>query len=219
MQPDLLSPEKEEHQPEALESASLPEGTNIVSIPPQESVPAAPPVMKKSKLPAIALGVFLFLLLAAFAWVGYWAYTLSTELASTQQQLGALQAEHEKLQSDYTTLTGEKEKLNAELTQSKADLEKANTDLAAAQTSLAKTDEENTALQAKVSKASKLVEILYSSTTMNGPSDIIRIDSLVTQTKDQELIKQWNSLADSPSEDKFGTFFIYLIEAAHKSLK
>lgn len=218
MQPDLLSPEKEENQPEQPASQDAPQ-PEPAPFEPGTKLSSPDSVKKKSRLPAIALGTCIVLLVGAIVWVGYWAYTLSTELAATQQQLTTLKTEHEKLQSDYTALTSEKEKLNADLTQSQKDLEKANADLAAAQTSLTKSQDQNKTLDAKIDKAAQLTEILYSWATMTGPTDIFKVDTLIKETKDQNLMKQWSTLMNSPSEDGFGKFFVYLISSTRDNLK
>src|SRR5512141_396507 len=110
MQPDLLSAEKEKNQPEpsvpqettptetpSMLTAELVEPTPVVKVEAQK-----PPVVQKkpskwNKL-YIVLGMLVLLIFAIFAWIGYWTYMLSTDLASAQQQLAALQAEHAKLQ-------------------------------------------------------------------------------------------------------------------------
>src|SRR5688500_2340788 len=118
------------------------------SLSPQDVVkpPESTPVVakKRSKLIVawIALGLLAILFLLSFAWVGYWAYTLNTQLNTTQQQYEALQSEYDNLTSEHTALTLEHEKVNAELSQTKTDLEKANTDLTTAQDDLSKSKDQ-----------------------------------------------------------------------------
>ena len=176
---------------------------------------------KRSKLIVawIGLGLFAVLFLLSFAWVGYWAYTLNTELTATQQQYSALQTEYDKLTSGHTALTLEHEKVNTELSQTKTDLEKANTDLTTAQDDLDKSKGRGEKLDAQIDEAGKLAEILYVMAISDSESDILKIDRLINEVNNQELTKQWNTFANSPSEEAFGSFFEYLIFVTRESLR
>ncbi len=206
-----------------LLSAQQNEQTESVS--PQDVVkpPESTPVVKKkrSKLIVawIGLGLFAVLFLLSFAWVGYWAYTLNTELTATQQQYSALQTEYDKLTSGHTALTLEHEKVNTELSQTKTDLEKANTDLTTAQGDLDKSKGRGEKLDAQIDEAGKLAEILYVMAISDSESDILKIDRLINEVNNQELTKQWNTFANSPSEEAFGSFFEYLIFVTRESLR
>jgi septal ring factor EnvC (AmiA/AmiB activator) len=231
MQPDLLSPEKEENQPGPLvpqelspSESSTSETSQLETHPVEEATNVAPsPAGKKHSkfhLAYLALGVLVFLLLAAFAWVGYWAYDLGTQLMNTQQQLAARQADYAKLQADYETinrtLKGENEKLNSELAQVKADLEKANTALVTAQSDLAKSQDQSKSLKTRIDKASKLAEILYSFDTIKDELGILQLDKLIRDSKNPQLLLEWNGIS---SEEDFRNFLSYLIFATRDSLK
>ena len=181
MQPDLLSPEKEDTVPESL---------------PQEEPAKIESISEKKRSrvhPAyIALGVLVILLLAAMGWVGYWSYNLSNELMSTQQQLATLQTSYDKLQADYNALKGENEKLSADLAKAQADLEKANADLAAAQADLAKSQDQNKSMTTRFEKGTKLAEVLYAFINISGPGDLLKLDTLIKNTKNQELQAEWD---------------------------
>ena len=230
MQPDLLIAQREDEQPEPFFSEDLPQSESlpITEVAPLESAPAdeaaslAPTVSRKRaklNIAAIALSFLVFVLLLAFAWVGYWAYTLNNQLTATQGQLTALQAEQGKLQAEYTTLKSENEKLNADLGQSRADLEKANTDLTAARADLSKSKDQEDRLDTKVDGAGKLAEILLIWTTSDNPSDIFKMDKMINETDNQELISRWNTLTRSPSEEAFDACMQYLILAIRNSLR
>jgi regulator of replication initiation timing len=232
MQPDLLTPEKEENQPELLavqeEMSSqplfTPEAAQPTPAPVNEPTPVIPsPTAEKKRsqlnVAAIVLGVIVFFLLLGVAGLGYGVYVLRTELIATQQQLAALQGEHGKLQTDYTALTTQNEKLSAELTQSKADLEKTNADLTTAQADLKKSQDQNSDLNAKIDKASKLANVLYSWFTSKSPSDMFKIDTQIKDARDTQLTSLWNKFTNSPSEAKFGDLMIYLATALRNGLK
>jgi hypothetical protein len=232
MQPDLPSTQREDEQPEALspqdltpsEPLSTPEAAPLEPTPVVEAVapqPALPAEKKHSKLnfAAISLALLAFLLLLGFGWVGYWAYTLNTELTTTQGQLAALQADHAKLQAEYTTLKSENGKLNTDLTQSKTNLEKANTDLAATQADLKKSKDLNKEISAQIEEASGLTEILYVMMISEGETGILKMDRLITEAGNKELTKQWDNFTRSPSEDTYGSFLQYLIFATRESLR
>lgn len=232
MQPDLLSAQEEEKQSEALspQNTTHAEPISAAEVSQLESrVGEEPPTLKTSRvvekkrsklnLVAIALGLLIVVLLAAFAWVGYWAYRLDSELTSTRQQLTSLQAEHAKLTSEYAALTSEQEKLNAELTQTTADLEKANTDLTAAQAELDKSKKQIKDLESKIDMAVQLTEVLYAWTMTDDASDIFKIDTLIKETGNQQLISQWNTFTKSPSDDAFSVFMDYLITAIRNSVR
>ena len=232
MQPDLLSVQQEEEVPESLppqdltpsELLSAPEIAQPEPISVGEAADAKPalsPQKKRAKLniAVIALTFLVFLLFLAFGWVGYWAYTLNTELTTAQGQLAALQAEHGKLQTDYTALTSENEKLNADLTQSKTEGEKANTDLAAAQADLSKSKEKAEKLDAQIDTAGSLAEIFYVLTITDNETDLLKVDRLVTASKDKELIKRWDAFTGSPSPDSMSAFLEYLATATRNSLR
>jgi hypothetical protein len=53
---------------------------------PPESVPVAAKKRSKLIIAWIGLGLCAVLFLLSFAWVGYWAYTLNTQLTATQHQ-------------------------------------------------------------------------------------------------------------------------------------
>lgn len=209
MKTDLFSAEKKENQPVPY----------LVKTAGTLTTPLVEKKRSKFRLIYLAFGLLVFLLFALSAWVGYWAYDLSTELVTTQQQLTALQGKYDQLQADYTTLTGEHENLNADFTQAKADFEKMSAELAAAQTNLTKSQEQNRELTAKLKKAGKLAEILYLWTTMDGPSDVLAVDRLITETRHQTLMKEWDQLTSYPSEFSFTKFLDTLILAARNSLK
>jgi cell division protein FtsB len=224
MQPDVLSVQREDEQSEFLsaqeltqsEPLSIPDSTPAVSPP-----PAIPAKRTRSRLnfAAIGLSLLVFLLLLGLGWVGYWAYTLNTDLMTTQGQFAALQADHTKLQAEYTTLKSDHEKLNADLTQSRADLEKANTDLTTTQADLDKSKDENKLLNEQIETAESLAEILYVTAMWDSDSDILKIDRLITEAANQSLTKQWDTFTNSPSEDAFTSFFEYLIFATRESLR
>jgi cell division protein FtsB len=232
MQPDLLSIHQEDEQAELVspqdltqsERLSIPDAAPLAPAPVKEIVnpqPVLPTEKKRFKLnfAVIGLVLFVFVLFMAFGWVGYWAYTLNTELVSTQQQLAALQAKQDQLQAEYTTLTSEKDKLNADLIQSKTDLEKANTDLTSVQADLSQSKQNGDKLETKLEKASDLVEILFVTATSDEESDIFKIDRLITESNNPELIKQWDTFTAAPSDDAFSAFLDYLVLAARDSLK
>jgi cell division protein FtsB len=234
MQPDLLSAQREEVQPEAVSPQELTQAESR-SMPVPESAPPEPdpvdetvksiPSSAKEKrrlklnIAVIGLSLLLFLLLLSFGWVGYWAYTLNTELTASQGQLMALQANYDKLQADYTALTSENEKLNAELTQSKANLEKTNTDLTAARGDLSESMQRGENLDAQIDRAGKLAEVLFVWNTMDNPSDIFKLDTLINETNDKDLISQWNTFTRSPSDEALGGFLDYLILTIRNSLR
>jgi septal ring factor EnvC (AmiA/AmiB activator) len=230
MQPDLLSTQLEEHQPEPLSSQerlpseplSTPETPQFDPTPTVEAIPAVQVAKKRSgwKIAVTVLAVLATVaFLLTFAWVGYWAYTLNNQLQTTQQELAALQTEHAQLESDYAALTSESEKLTDELAQSKADLEQSNTDLTSTQSDLSKSKQNEEKLQNRIDAAGQLLEILYVMTTSDHESDILKVDRLVYESKDQELIKQWDTLTESPSEDAMTEFLDYLVSAMRDHLK
>ena len=232
MQPDLLSAQREEEQPESLPSQNsmLGDALPMLKTTPHEPTPAIEAVdvkpaisveKKRSRLSIAVVGLVLlvFLLLLSFGWVGYWAYTLNNEFNTAQQQLATLRAEHAKLQTDYTALTSENDKLNADLNQARTDLEKVKTELAAAQADLSKSKQEGTKLATQIDTAGTLAEILYITATSDNESDILKIDRLINASNNKELIKQWDTFTRSPSENAFGAFLDYLVLAIRNNLK
>lgn len=113
----------------------------------------------------------------------------------------------------------EHEKVNAELSQTKTDLEKANTDLTTVQGNLDKSKDEAKLLDDQIETAGGLAEILYVMAISDSESDILKIDRLITEVNNQELTKQWDTFANSPSDEAFGSFFEYLIFATRESLR
>lgn len=227
MQPDLLSAQREEEQPESLSPVETPQPYPASTLPvapvanASEPQPVLPTKKKRSKLnfAAIALAFLVLVLFLGLGWVGYWGYRLNTELTTTQGQLAALQTKHDKLQAEYATLTNENEKLNSDLALSKTELEKANTDLAATQDDLKKSKNQNKEISAQVEEASGLAEILYVMMISEGEAGILKIDRLITEAGNKELTKQWDTFTRSPSEDTYGSFLQYLIFATRESLR
>jgi hypothetical protein len=232
MQPDLLSAHQEDPPADsrstedvtpsesfAISEVAKPAPTPVDEATNSQTVPSAQKKRSNLNFAVVGLTLLVFVLFVAFGWVGYWTYTLYTELTSTQQQLAALQAKHDKLQADYTALTGEKEELKADLLQSRTDLEKANSELTSAQADLSTSKQNGEKLQTKLEKAGDFIEILYVTATSDEQSDILKIDRLITESNNQELIQQWDTLTEAPSEDAFSAFLDYLILAARDSLK
>lgn len=219
MQPDLLSTQQEEEQLGSLNSQDL--AQNRLYLMQGAVQPASAPTTRKHsswKLAAIGLASLLFLLLLGLGGMGYWAYTLNTDLTSTRQQLTALQSSHDQLQAKYTTLDSENEKLNVEVGQFKTDLDKANSNLKNAQAKLDTSEAQNKSLNAQIDTAGDLAEILYVVATSEDDADILKIDRLVNAAGNRELTKHWETFAESPSGDAFHTFFTYLVLATHESL-
>jgi septal ring factor EnvC (AmiA/AmiB activator) len=221
MQTDLLSTQPDER----AESVSTQEvGKPTESAPMEETATLKPSPMaakKRSKLviASIGMGLFGVLLLVSFAWVGYWAYTLNTQLTAIQQQFTALQSEYAKLRTEHTILTSEHDKLNAELSQTKADLEKANTDLTTAQADLSKFKNQGEKLDAQIEAAGKLAEVLFVISMSDNPSDVFKVDGLIKETNNQQLIDKWNTFTRTPSEDGLNAFMEYLILAIRNSVR
>lgn len=210
MQTNLLPAE----QNEQTESVSRQE-----AVQPPESTPVVAKKRSKLIIAWIGLGLFAILFLLSFAWVGYWAYTLNTELTSTQQQLSTLQTEYDNLKSEHTTLTLEHENLNAELSQTKADLETANTELTAAQDDLSKSKDHVETLDAQIDAAGKLAEVLFVFSMSDDPSDVFKVDELIKGTNNQQLIDKWNTFTRTPSDDALSAFMEYLILAIRNSVR
>ena len=228
MQPDLLSAQTQEQHSESLtpetsefESISTTE-TSQIPVNEHPTLKASPAVEKKRvriNLAAVGLGIFVLLLLAALAGVMYWGFTLNTKLTSTQQQLSTLQSGYSRLQSDYLKLVNDHQTQNTQLSQTKTDLEKAKTDLTAAQAELSKSNDQNKDLESKLDTAGKLTEVLYAWNTTDDPSDLFRIDTLINETENKQVISQWNTFAKSPSDEALNTFMDYLITAIRNSVR
>lgn len=235
MQPDPLSTPQEEKQPEPIPPKpeaqppvplyAQPQAQPAPSPAPQVVRHAPAPVVQKKPsrwgaISAIVLGLLVIFLLVVAAGLGFWAYSLNTRLASAQQQLAALQAEHDKLQTDHTTLVSDHEKMNTDLTQTKADLEKANADLATAQADLKKAQDQNEALSTKISKASKLANILHSwFISDNNKVDFIGITLQVKEVNDAKLSALWAKYVTSGTKSDITELFNYLITVLRDSLK
>lgn len=230
MQPNPFTPAEEEKkngQDPAQSEVQLPNPPPAPAPSPAPAPavrPAPAPVQAKKPsqaggIAAVLLGLVVIVLLVAVAGLGFWAYSLNTKLADTQQQLTALQGDYGKLQTDYTVLTSEKDKLNADLTQAKADLEKANADLATAQTDLQKAQDESKALNAKTSETGKLADILYTWFTTKDTSGILKLDAQIKATNDTKLKSLWDQFTLSPTNDKSGELLVYLVTAIRDNLK
>jgi hypothetical protein len=183
-----------------------------------------PPTVVKKKRSRLNWGILLFTLLILIlvitsAGLGYWSYMLNSQLVETQQQLSTLQGEHDRLQLAFTTLSSANEKLTADLAQSQVDLEKAKTELVDAQKESKKWQTVIKDLDLKIDKASKLTEVLYAWSTVDEASDVLEINDLIKDSGDELLIKQWESLGMSPSDETFGKFMNYLVRAIRTSLQ
>ncbi|MFT3891877.1 MAG: hypothetical protein QM730_09615 [Anaerolineales bacterium] len=241
MQPEPHSMEDEKKQSEPpLAQAAPPEETpstlqtETISAPkPVESAPAAHVEVQTPTIPEkkpakkwnflyVAIGGLALLAFVVVAWIGYWAYVLNTDLTSTQQQLSALQADHEKLQADFDALKSTNDQLTADLAQTKTDLEKANKDLETTQADLSKAQKKNNDLKAKTDKAVELADILYAWNTAQEKADLLEINSMIDTSSDEQLRKSWKDLANSTDtnwEENLNTFLNYLIAGIRLSLK
>lgn len=147
--------------------------------------------------------VILCILLAAAAGLGYWAYTLNTQLTATQQQLASLQ-------SDYDALKSSNDKLSSDYAKSQSDLTTAQADLKKAQ-DLTKTQQTNMDI---TSKKVKVVEAIF----WNKQNDSA-IESLVKATNDSQLLTKWNKLKMSTTQANAVDFGDYLFSSIYSGLK
>lgn len=154
----------------------------------------------------------------ALAGTGIWMYILNKNLNETEQQLADLQKTQTQLQSQYQTLKSENEKLVNEIDQSKSELEKVNLDLSSTKADANGLKNQNKSLQARFVLAGKKAEILYLFFAAEKTTDILAINSLVKETKDQELLKEWNKTISSESFDQDANFLFYLINSIRDGL-
>ncbi len=189
------------------------------------SQPVEPPVVqpqqvaKRSNVFGILMVLFSLLLFFIAAGLGYWAYTLNTQLTATQQQLNTLQTEHTQLKADYETLQADNGKLTTELTQTKADLEKNKSTLADAQAALTRSHDQNAALLTQVNAALRKAEALYDFANVKEAKDFFTVDSAIRATHDNQLISQWEKLASAPSAQNSTDLILYLIGSIRDTLK
>ena len=241
MQPEPLSVETEKDQSEPSmvqdvppeETTSVHQTETIYAPEPGEPAPATNPDLQipptPEKKPAkkwnflyVAMGGMALLAFLVVVWIGYWAYVLNTDLTSTQQQLSALKADHEKLQADYDALKSTNDQLTTNLAQTKTDLEKANKDLETAQTDLSKAQKKNDELKAKTNKAVKLADILFTWNTAKENADLLEMNSMIQASDDEQLIKNWKNLANSTDtnwQENLNVFLDYLIAGIRLGLK
>ena len=208
--------------PEPLEKNEIPQLKPVV--PEEVTQPETSPAQdkrpaKKSNVVAIILGFLVFILLVGAAGLGYLAYTLNTQLTSTQQQLTTLQEEHTSLQTDYAKLTSDNEKLAADLNQTNSDLDKTKADLATVQSDLKKSQDQNKALNAKLDSAQKKAEILYAAANVKSPKDFLATDTLVKSANDKQILAEWDKFTSAPSGDAAANFLIYMISSVRDALK
>jgi len=209
MQPEPLAPQPEEKQPNPPVQVEMkPESSAIHE---KKS--------SKRNIISIVLGIFVVLLLAAIAGLGYWAYTLNSNLASTQQELASLQAEYDQLKTDHASVKSDNEQLTADLDQAKADLEKTVGDLASSQDDLTESRGQNELLNNQIDSASRFAEILYTFSNTASANDLLTVDSLINDTHNSQLITAWNNFTSAPSDQGAADFLLYLITIIRDSLK
>jgi len=147
--------------------------------------------------------VLLCILLAGAAGLGYWAYTLNTQLTTTQQQLASLQSDYNALKSSNDKLTSDYAKSQSDLTTAQADLKKAQ--------------DQNKSQQANMDMASKKVKVIEA-IFWNKQTDSA-IESLVKATNDSQLLTKWNKLKLSTSQSNALDFGDYLFSSLYNNLK
>jgi septal ring factor EnvC (AmiA/AmiB activator) len=177
------------------------------------------PEQKNSKKFPVFWVVLLAIVLIAAGGLGFWAYTLNSNLTATQQQLATLQGEHDKLQADYAQLKSDNEKMTADFNQTTADLESTKKELATAQADLKKSRDQNKSLQSKIDVAIKKAEILYAVSTVKSAKDFLAVDTLIKATNDNQLLKEWDNFTSSPTTDGSVKFLLYLIGSVRDGLK
>lgn len=164
--------------------------------PPHVEVPVAVPPKPARKFNFLAL--FSVILLLAVAGLGYWAWQLNTTLATTRQDLAALQEKYDQLTTDKdalsaeldetrTTLESELETTKGELADSQAALETANAELEDARKEL-------TTLQERMKKASKWMDVAIAS-MVDGENDD-SITKKVNALGDAKLKSMWKEVTD-----------------------
>lgn len=180
-----------------------------------ENVQPVSPAPSEKKNPIAILGTtvgvaILCVLLAAVAGVGYWAYTLNTNLTSTRQQLASLQSNYDQLKSENASLT-------TDLSAAKTDLQKAKDELATTQDNLKREQEKSKTLQAKVDKAKKYVDVMYGAWVEND--SFSQTESKIKATNDTNLINKFETYLNAKNTANFDAWFDYYFIALADSLK
>jgi len=177
-----------------------------------ESKPA-----KSVNVLGIVMSLFTILFLCVSAGLGYWAYTLNTDLTATKQSLDTLQGQYDGLQADNAALNSNIEQLTADLNQTKADLEKTQADLATTQGDLAKEQENSASLRERMDKTLQLVDVAIAlwvnDETLKG------VEKKVIATGDEHLKDLWDAFIANSTSKTFNAFEDYLYEAMADLLK
>ena len=188
----------------------------------QQQVPPPMPSYTPQKKPGvnifgISMTIVSLLLLCAIAGLGYYAYTLNTNLTATTESLNALQAEHDALKADYATLQGDNTQLNADIAALQAELDTTKSDLATTQTDLKTAQDQSAALQTKIDaallKLDVVIGIFVDEKTDKG------IEADIRATRDTKLLDLFQAFISSGTSRDLDNFFTYLFESIVEELE
>ncbi|MBI5351924.1 MAG: hypothetical protein HZB50_04730 [Chloroflexi bacterium] len=218
MQPE--SPTNEIQQPES----TGPEGALHIETPVTnvEVHPVTPLPENKNFLSKLLIGglvLFLISVMLVAGGLGYWAYTLNTDLTKANEQLAALQGKYDSLESENS-------KLSADLTQSNADLENTRKELSTARKDLdAKTKKSKDAAARFAVLSKTLIPLTKAEEGVASEEEFItffsdwvqsieNVHDPVLDSKFDDLIK---AIMAGKSDD--GSFMDYLIKTIEDDLK
>jgi septal ring factor EnvC (AmiA/AmiB activator) len=159
----------------------------------------------------ISMTVVSLLLLCVSAGLGYYAYTLNTNLTNTTNALAALQAEHDKLKADYATLQGDNSKLNSDIAALQSELDATKNDLATAQTDLQAAKDQTAALQTKIEAALRRLDVLVGWWVEDKTEKGVEAD--IRATRDTKLLDLFQTYLSSSNFNDFDRWLSYLIES------
>ena len=183
---------------------------------PQEPQPAPPvaetkPAPRKINFLTIFLGIAVVFLCLALAGLGYWAFTLNTNLQATQADLSELQGKYDSLTTEKNKLSNDFDQTSTELEAVKDELENTKGDLSTAQSDLADSKDAAAALRTKMDKASQYVAIMD-----NDAAGAIQKMSDVDDSKLESLFLDYVNTRDST---KLQAWMAYIFNTVFDLLK
>jgi chromosome segregation ATPase len=140
------------------------------------------------------------------AGLGVWVYKLNNELAQTQAEHQALQADYDELESSHQKA---KESFKEQSDEAAAELKDAQTQIERLERDLAAAQEENESLKGKIAVIRNKVEVLYTFWFNSDASFQRKIDSM----EDEQLQDLYAVFIEDETWESYIELMTYMIES------
>ena len=193
--------------PEQIPLTEPPQNADMSAEPgPTPNVPSNKPKSMVGRVIAVLMALFIILLIATAAGLGYWDYTLNNNIKTTQAQI-------QKLQKEYDTLKTSDDQLNKDNAQAISDLAKANDKIKSLASSTTAANNYSATLQDSINKKLLYLDILNEWFFGNSISSM---EYKVANANDTVLTAKFAAVKKTRSNADWDALLSYLVTMIQK---